>query len=149
MCFIGVLSSNVSYADPLSWANGKWALDLKQVLANENSSQTTINETRAHQCNNNPEVVSVDMQRMTYRSAYENPKPEEWRPDDFITETGENFLKLKCDRNHPKADCNKWNWYVFFINSDRFVWIREDWIDKEGNLTNSTVARIRCPEIVS
>ena len=58
-----------------------------------------------------------------------------WTPD---------VVQVVCDRGHPNADCNEWDWYIVFRNRDEFVWVRDDWVNERGEFTGATIPRYRC-----
>ena len=132
------VSSGQAKAQAIEWANGVWEIDLNEL-------DEISPDAEEEQCDTNPEIITVSGDQKTIRFDRKFPDPEDSSTRIFITEIQPQYLKIVCDRNAPNADCNEWDWYLYFYDSDRYVWVRDDWIDDAGNMTGHTVSRRRCP----
>jgi len=143
------LMPSSAQANALEWANGTWAIDLDAFKKRKSTTVEDIAENEAQQRHNNPLVISTDVKNMKYRSYYLKSDINARSPSSNIAFHNKNFLESHCDPNHPKANCKEWYWVMFFPNPDKFMWIRSDWFDEDGNVLGNTVARLRCPAPIS
>lgn len=132
-----------SQANVLDYIEGRYYISKQDVKDQEDWEKGEAQ----HQCDKNPWQLTLENDGTKLR--YEEVMPEAPTIPLFITKIGVNYIKVGCDRDHPKADCNEWDWYILFKTRDKFVWIRDDWVDENGKITGSTVPRHRCTDFDS
>ena len=132
LMLIAVLIAGNANATPIDWANGHWALDPKGVSA---ESLEKFN------CETNPINITADPSQNFYTSKHTEYEAE----TADILDAGSNYIQIKYrgeERTMENGELQIWN--MIFLDKDKFVWVREDWLKDDGTFKGATSARVKC-----
>ena len=131
-----MLIPSIAQADALKWANGSWGVS---------PDAENFGNEKGFQCPDNPLRVEIDPKNNRYHHQHNNSKISFESNSADILSSSDKFLIIQYDNEERVMDDGKPHiWIMFFLDQDRFYWVRKDWYLKTGSLNFGTPIRIRC-----
>ena len=115
-------------------ASGVWGLD---------PSEVTLEELDKFNCQNSAVRVEISDDASTFTSKHFGEAEE----SATIIQTSESFIAIEYVNEKRLMDDGRPHiWLMYFLDKDKFTWVRQDWMDASEIIQGSTPARVRCDE---
>ena len=120
-----------AHAEGSKWATGSWGW----VSSVENDDGL-----EKYTCSTKPLSIKLDLERKRYSAFRDGDDPISGN----ILRYGQRMVVIQYDNEERLMDNGELHiWGMFFYNQDEFVWIRQDWMNKDGTF-KSTQRLERC-----